>query len=1133
MSREGTRTLLRFMPTRLNVIGQSIMGSGWSVLLVVIGCCAIMPAAALATTVSSSAGGALDIVQSTQKSCLSTPAAKLSLSGPVSAGDDLLLAVTGQGYGSAAPVVNGVSDPVNGEWSALVNDKSRTLGDKRYLSYAVYQATNAKAAPSGVTVTVDQKAGQSAAGAVLLDVGGALKETQVELGTNLQKSSNNTLTSPSATGAAGDLAVGLFGAYNMGQTFSAGTGWTLASTAGHCTRAVAESEPVSKSTSMTANASASSWTNYIGGLVTFAASASPTLALLPVPPVNTARPTIGGTPREGSALTADPGSWTGSPTSYTYQWQDCDGLLCSNISGGTGSSYTLQASDLGKTIDVVVTAANAGGSTSAVSGQTSTVQTPPPPANTTLPTITGSARQGQTLTASTGSWSNSPSSYAYQWQDCSSSSSCSNVSGATSSSYVLQSSDVGKTIDVVVTATNAGGSTVATSAQTSTVEPPAPADTAAPAVSGTAQQGQTLTASTGSWSNSPSSYAYQWQDCSSSSSCSNVSGATSSSYVLQSSDVGKTIDVVVTATNAGGSTVATSAQTSTVEPPAPADTAAPAVSGTAQQGQTLTASTGSWSNSPSSYAYQWQDCSSSSSCSNVSGATSSSYVLQSSDVGKTIDVVVTAKNGGGSGSATSAQTGTVQPPAASPPVNTAAPAVSGTAQQGQTLAASTGSWSNSPSSYAYQWQDCSSSSSCSNVSGATSSSYVLQSSDVGKTIDVVVTASNGGGSASKASAQTGVVTSASTGGGGGHQVFANYLGWGANLGSNLPWNDVTQFVMFALDTENGTGLNASQNEVSSYNLPNWTAMIHSHGDQAFIAIGGSNDENWQNACDSTNQAGFVTNLVNYIVSNGFDGVDLDIEQSGNLTASQLEGCVQAIATAAHAATTEQGKTPIVAEEMDESLYNSMPYSTIQYDISYLDQVQLEYFGYNPDTDWNCGTGSPANTCAYVTQMVAHATNQGIPADKLLLGMDSSGGYAQGKYSTLGTTTSGVNTTSGTPSSIPVSSISSAISAGDIVLATTENPPAHYQVLTTSGAAACSSNCSIPITGEVYGNGGYAFPSGSDVQSAYAGPWDCYNMGNYAATHGLKGNMMFDLQDDESGHNGSFACSDQIGLGLGF
>ena len=170
----------------------------------------------------------------------------------------------------------------------------------------------------------------------------------------------------------------------------------------------------------------------------------------------------------------------------------------------------------------------------------------------------------------------------------------------------------------------------------------------------------------------------------------------------------------------------------------------------------MTASSGSWSDSPSSYGYQWQDCISSSSCSNISGATGSSYTLQSSDVGKTIDVVVTATNGGGSASATSAQTGTAPRPAA--PVNSAVPTVSGTAQQGDTLTASNGSWSNSPSSYGYQWQDCVSSSSCSNVSGATGSSYVLQSSDVGDTVDVVVTASNAGGSGSASSAQTGVVT---------------------------------------------------------------------------------------------------------------------------------------------------------------------------------------------------------------------------------------------------------------------------------------------------------------------------------------------------------------------------------------
>jgi len=89
-------------------------------------------------------------------------------------------------------------------------------------------------------------------------------------------------------------------------------------------------------------------------------AASTTSGLLTVPPVNTAAPTISGTAQEASTLTASTGSWTGSPTSYAYQWQDCSSLLCSNISGATGSSYTLRASDIGDTIDVVVTAANGG-----------------------------------------------------------------------------------------------------------------------------------------------------------------------------------------------------------------------------------------------------------------------------------------------------------------------------------------------------------------------------------------------------------------------------------------------------------------------------------------------------------------------------------------------------------------------------------------------------------------------------------------------------------------------------------------------------------------------------------------------------------------------------------------------------
>jgi len=100
---------------------------------------------------------------------------------------------------------------------------------------------------------------------------------------------------------------------------------------------------------------------------------------------------------------------------------------------------------------------------------TTTPPPPPPPANTTPPSISGTATQGNTLTATNGTWSGSPTGYGYQWQDCTANG-CQNISGATSSSYALQVTDVGSTVDVVVTATNAGGSTAATSAETAVVQ---------------------------------------------------------------------------------------------------------------------------------------------------------------------------------------------------------------------------------------------------------------------------------------------------------------------------------------------------------------------------------------------------------------------------------------------------------------------------------------------------------------------------------------------------------------------------------------------------------------------------------------------------------------------------------------
>ena len=289
---------------------------------------------------------------------------------------------------------------------------------------------------------------------------------------------------------------------------------------------------------------------------------------LPPAPVVIAPPTVSGEPTAGQALTASEGSWSGSPTAYTYQWQDCNssGGGCSDIVGATSSSYKLLASDVGYTVRVVVTASSPGGSASANSEATGVVVSSAP-TNTSLPAVSGVAQEGQTLSASKGSWSGSPTAYAYQWQECNGSGGgCSDIGGATSSSYKLVASDVGHTVRVVVTASNAGGSAKASSEATPPVaNAKAPANTSLPSVSGSPEEGQTLAASNGTWKGSPTAYAYQWEDCNDSGeACSEIGGATSPDYGLVASDVGHTVRVVVTATNSAGSTKASSKPTATI-----------------------------------------------------------------------------------------------------------------------------------------------------------------------------------------------------------------------------------------------------------------------------------------------------------------------------------------------------------------------------------------------------------------------------------------------------------------------------------------------------------------------------------------------------------------------------------------
>jgi large repetitive protein len=505
-------------------------------------------------------------------------------------------------------------------------------------------------------------------------------------------------------------------------------------------------------------------TNDAGSASVTTAAYGPVLPLAPASDPNGAPPTITGTPQQGDTLSVSQGSWSNSPTAFNFQWEDCDssGSNCAAIAGATSSSYVLQASDVGDTVLAIVTATNAGGQGAAASPSYGPVLPLPPVINANgAPTITGTAQQGDTLSVSQGSWSNSPSSYSYVWEDCDTSgNNCAAITGVTSSSYKLKASDVGDTVLAVVTATNAGGSTPVASAMTGPVLPPVPSNSRAPVISGTAQQGDTLSVTdNGTWSNAPSGYTYAWEDCSNSSgtSCSTIAGATSNLYTLQASDVGMYVNLIVTASNAGGSTPAASETLGLVLPAAPADTTAPGVSGTAQQGDTLTAGTGVWNNGPTHYTYAWQDCTGQGTgCSAIGGATSSTYTLQASDVGNYVSVTVTAYNSGGSTPVTSASLGPVLPPA---PVNTQAPTISGTAEQGDTLkVSSNGSWNNSPTQYSYAWENCNSAgSNCAAITGATSSSYALSTADIGSTIVCVVTATGPGGSTPASTKKTAVV----------------------------------------------------------------------------------------------------------------------------------------------------------------------------------------------------------------------------------------------------------------------------------------------------------------------------------------------------------------------------------------
>jgi hypothetical protein len=414
------------------------------------------------------------------------------------------------------------------------------------------------------------------------------------------------------------------------------------------------------------------------------------------------------------------------------------------------------------------------------------------PSNTSPPTVSGTAVVGETLTASQGSWTGTPPiTYVFAWLRCDGGGAGCAPIGAAGQDYELTVADVGATLRVRVTATNAEGSANAESAQTAVVSAvTAPVNTAEPGISGSTVEGATLSATTGTWAGTGLAYAYQWVRCGADgglpdgSDCPTIAGATSSTLTLTSDDIGSRLRVQVTASNSAGAATAIAnptdvvVQSPTVGPPK--NTVEPSISGTLIQGRIVFATVGTWNGAtPLSFAYQWVRCGAdggladASNCTSVADATSSSYVLTADDVGARLRIKVTASNDLGVQTVASNATAAVQSSSTTTPsqapTNTRAPLIFGLPVRGEDLTSSVGLWTGTtPLLFSYRWLRCPASggqpsgSDCTAITGATGTQYELTADDIGGRIRIQVTARNTLGSATATSDATSLVTATAT-----------------------------------------------------------------------------------------------------------------------------------------------------------------------------------------------------------------------------------------------------------------------------------------------------------------------------------------------------------------------------------
>lgn len=466
----------------------------------------------------------------------------------------------------------------------------------------------------------------------------------------------------------------------------------------------------------------------------------PTRAIINLNDAPTGSVTIAGEVMQGQILSAaNTLADADGLGNISYQWQFSNGgNTWINISDATAKTYKLLESEVGKSVHVVASYYDDHGTREIQASEATDTVANLNDAPTGSVTFSGSAIQGQLLTAAnTLDDADGLGEISYQWQVSDDGSAWSDISGATAKTYKLAETQVGRQVRVVAGYSDDKGTAEIQASRASKIitnlnDEPMGAVT----IEGAALQGQTLIATdTLTDVDGLGGLSYQWGFIGERNTWVNIGGANTSSYTLLEDQVDKPVRVTVTYIDGHGKKeTLISAATKAVANLNDAPTGSVTVSGIAVQGQILAAAhTLADADGMGEISYQWQSSNNGNTWSNISGATGKTYKLEEFQVGQQVRVIVSYVDDHRTretvesiateeiAGVNDAQNGTIT--------------ISGVALQGQILTAA----ANGLRAISYQWQHSGDGNDWYDIDGATAKNYKLLESQVGEQIRATVT----------------------------------------------------------------------------------------------------------------------------------------------------------------------------------------------------------------------------------------------------------------------------------------------------------------------------------------------------------------------------------------------------------